>query len=94
MTLHALPIPSSSLISVSHLNTHSAEKLYNRDDYKMILIKNLDCLQPIDQQENIFPSIIQQEQVEFGIATGRIWKMATPMNLGKSSSENLYFLLI
>ena len=62
----------------------SAETSYNRDNYKIILITNLDCLQPIDQQENIFPSIIQQEQVEFGFASKIIWKMAAAVKDRKS----------
>ena len=63
----------------------------------MVPIKKLDCSQQIDQQDhiwNIFPPIIQQEQVEFGIATGIIWKTATTANLRKTSSENLPFLLV
>ena len=42
----------------------------------MISITKLDCFQPIDRKENIFPSIFQQEQGEFGFAA-EIWKMAT-----------------
>ena len=34
----------------------------------MISITKLDFFQPIDKQEDIFPSIFQQEQVKFGFA--------------------------
>jgi len=46
----------------------------------MIYITKLDCSQQINKQDhilNILPSIIQQEQVEFGIAAGIIWKTIT-----------------
>lgn len=49
----------------SDLNTQREESDYNCDDYIMIIIKKFDCFQPIDQQENIFPFIFQQEQAEF-----------------------------
>ena len=42
----------------------------------MISITKLYFFQPIDQQEDIFPSIFQQEQGEFGFAA-EIWKTAT-----------------
>ena len=42
----------------------------------MIYITKLDYFQSIDQQEDIFPSIFQQEQGEFGFAA-EIWKTAT-----------------
>ena len=41
----------------------------------MIYITKLDCFQPIDQQEDIFPFISQQKQDEFGFAA-EIWRTA------------------
>ena len=42
----------------------------------MISITKLVCFQPIDQQEDIFPSNFQQEQGEFVFAA-EIWKTDT-----------------
>jgi len=59
----------------------------------MIYITKLDCFQPIDKQEDIFPSSFQQEQDKFGF-TAEIWSTATTTNLRKSCSKNLAFLSV
>ena len=59
----------------------------------MICITKVDCFQPIDQQEDIFPFISQQKQDEFGFAA-EIWRTAATANLRKSCSKNTVFLLV
>lgn len=59
----------------------------------MISITKLVCFQPIDKQEDIFPSSFQQEQDEFGFAA-EIWRMAATTNLRKLCSKNHAFLLV
>ena len=59
----------------------------------MISITKLDCFQPIDKQEDIFPSSFQQEQDEFGFAA-EIWRTAATTNLRKSCSKNPTFLSV
>jgi len=53
-------IPSFESLPLSdlcfHLNRERSERSYNRDNYNMISITKLDCFQPIDQQEDTFPS--------------------------------------
>ena len=56
----------------------------------MIIITKLDYFQPIDQQEDIFPSISQQEQDEFGFAA-EIWRMAATENLRNRAQITLRF---
>jgi len=59
----------------------------------MISITKLVCFQPIAKQEDIFPSIFQQEQDEFGFAA-EIWRTAATTNLRKSFSKNPTFLSV
>ena len=59
----------------------------------MISITKLDFFQPIDQQENIFPSIFQQEQGKFGFAA-EIWRTVATTNQRKSCSKNPVFLSV
>jgi len=84
-------IPISDLCF--HLNRERLERSYNKDKYNIISIRKLDCFQPIDQQEDIFPSIFQQEQDEFGFAT-EIWRTAATTNMRKLCSKNPAFLSV
>ena len=59
----------------------------------MISITKLDCFQPIDKQEYIFPSSFQQEQDELGFVA-KIWRTAATTNLRKSCSKNPAFLSV
>lgn len=76
-----------------HLNRERSKRSYNRDNYNMISITKLVCSQPIDQQEDIFPSNFQQEQDEFGFYSWDLENGHTA-NLRKSCSKNHVFLSV
>jgi len=59
----------------------------------MISITKLYYFQPIDKQEDIYPSSFQQEQDEFGFCSWDLENGHTA-NLRKSCSKNLVFLSV
>jgi len=59
----------------------------------MIYFTKLVCSQPIDQQEDIFPSSFQQEQDEFGFCSWDLENGHTA-NLRKLCSKNPAFLSV